>query len=75
MYRADLPASGIAGDGPARVYQKFVLPAGEHQVEIRLRDTNRAEGFDHAASRRITLAAEQNFAIDFRPVAGGFIFN
>ncbi len=75
VYRALLPPSGIAGDGPSRVYQRFVLPAGEYDVAIRLRDTTRAEGFDHAAERRISLAPEQSFAIDFRPVAGGFIFN
>ncbi len=75
VYRALLPPSGIAGDGPSRVYQRFVLPAGEYEVAIRLRDTTRAEGFDHAAERRISLAPEQSFAIDFRPVDGGFIFN
>ncbi len=75
VYRASLPPSGIAGDGPSRVYQRFVLPAGEHDVAIRLRDTTRAAGFDYTAERRISLASEQSFAIDFRPVAGGFIFN
>jgi hypothetical protein len=75
VYRASLPSSGIAGDGPSRVYQRFVLPAGEYDVAIRLRDTTRAEGFDHTAQRRISLAPEQSFAIDFRPAAGGFIFN
>jgi len=75
VYRASLPPSGIAGDGPSRVYERFVLPAGEHDVTVRLRDTTRSEGFDHTAQRRFSLAAEQNFAIDFSPVAGGFIFN
>lgn len=75
VYRAVLPPSGIAGDGPAGVYERFVLPAGEHDVAIRLRDTDRAEGFDHTAERRISLVPEQSFAIDFQPVAGGFIFN
>ena len=75
VYRASLPPSGIAGDGPSRVYQRFVLPAGEHDVAVRLRDTSRAQGFDHTAERRISLAPEQSFAIDFHMVAGGFIFN
>jgi hypothetical protein len=75
VYRAELAPSGIAGDGPSRVYQKFVLPAGSHEVALRLRDTARAEGFDHEAARRIELAPGQNFVIDFSPVAGGFVFN
>lgn len=74
VYRASLPSSGIAGDGPSRVYQRFLLPAGEHDVAVRLRDSTRAEGFDYAAERRIALAAEQSFAIDFRLIAGGFVF-
>ena len=28
VYRASLPPTGVAGDGPSRVYQRFVLPAG-----------------------------------------------
>ena len=75
VYRASLPSSGIAGDGPSRVYQRFLLPAGEHDIAIRLRNTTRAEGFDYTAERRIALAPEQSFAIDFNMVAGGFIFN
>lgn len=75
VYRAVLPASGLAGDGPSRVYERFVLPVGEHDVAIRLRDTTRAGGFDYSAERRISLAPEQSLAIDFRPASGGFIFN
>jgi hypothetical protein len=75
VYRASLPSSGIAGDGPSRLYQRFLLPAGEHDIAIRLRDTARPEGFDYAAERRIALLPEQSFAIDFNLVAGGFIFN
>lgn len=75
VYRASLPPSGIAGDGPSRVYQRFVLPAGEHEFAIRLRDTARRDGFDYSATRRLALAPEQSLAIDFRPVAGGFTFD
>ena len=75
VFSASLPSSGIAGDGPSRVYQRFLLPAGEHDIAVRLRDTIRAEGFDYAANRHIMLAPEQSFAIDFNLVAGGFIFN
>jgi hypothetical protein len=75
VYNALLKPSGIAGDGPSRVYQRFVLPVGSHDVAIRLRDTTRTEGFDYSAERRISLVPMQSFAIDFRPSAGGFIFN
>ena len=74
VYRADLPPTGIAGDGPSRVYQRFVLPAGKHDVAVRMRDTARADGFDHEGRGRVDLAPDQIFVIDYRPESGSFIF-
>lgn len=74
ILRADLPPTGIAGDGPSRVYRRFVLPVGEHEVAVRMRDSAAGEGFDHQRSGHVTLGPDQVFVIDFRPVAGGFIF-
>jgi len=74
VHQASLPPSGISGDGPARIYERFVVPAGPHQVAVRMRDTARTEGFDYAKSGDVMLAADQNFVIDFRPEAGGFVF-
>src|SRR5512138_3352873 len=36
-YQASLPPTGIAGDGPSRVYRRFVLPAGKHDLAVRMR--------------------------------------
>jgi hypothetical protein len=74
LYRAVVPASGLAGDGPATVYQRFVVPPGPHEVTARLRDSRRTEGFDYESSERVDLAASRNFVIDFRSETGGFIF-
>lgn len=73
-YRALLAPTGIAGDGPSRVYQRFVLPAGQYHVAARMRDTARAEGFDHEREGEITLGPDQMFVVDFRPEPPGFIF-
>jgi hypothetical protein len=73
-YRAALPPTGIAGDGPSRIYQRFVLPVGEYDVTVRMRDTARPDGFDHERTGRIALGPDQMFVIDFRPEGGGFIF-
>lgn len=74
VYRASLPPSGLSGDGPARVYQRFVVPAGAHTITVRMRDTPRTEGFDYSNSGDVTLAPGQNFVIDFRPEVQGFVF-
>jgi hypothetical protein len=74
LYRADLPPTGIAGDGPSRVYRRFVLPAGAHDIAVRMRDTPRVEGFDHARAENVRLAADQMFVVDFRSESGEFVF-
>lgn len=74
IYQASLPPSGIWGDGPSRVYQRFVVPVGPHALAVRMRDTPREEGFDHARSAAIVLAPADNFVVDFGAEASGFVF-
>ncbi len=73
-YRASLPPTGIAGDGPSRVYQRFVLPAADYDLAVRMRDTARVEGFDYEKRERIALTPDQMFVIDFRSEPAGFVF-
>ena len=74
VYADRLPPTGLAGDGPSRTYQRFAVSAGEHHIVLRLKDSDRADGFDYITERRVTLAAGQNLAIDFAPIEGGFRF-
>ena len=74
VYRASLPPTGIAGDGPSRVYQRFVLPARTYDVAVRMRDTARPDGFDHERHETVEVAPDQLFVIDYRPESGEFIF-
>lgn len=74
IYRASLAPTGIAGDGPSRVYHRFVVPAGEHFIAVRMRDSARADGFDYERQGRISLAPDQLFVIDFRSDSGEFVF-
>jgi hypothetical protein len=55
------------------VYRRFVLPVGQYDVAVRLRDTARPQGFDYERTARIALAPDQMLVIDFRPEAGGFV--
>ena len=74
VYRAALDPSGLAGDGPSSVYERFEIPAGQHRIRVRMRDTPRESGFDHETSRDVLLAEGQSFVIDFRAELGGFRF-
>ena len=58
VYQASLTPTGIAGDGPSRVYQRFMMPAGKYDIAVRMRDTARADGFDH----------EHRETVNFRPI-------
>lgn len=73
-YDARLQPSGLAGDGPARAYEKLTVPAGPHLVTARLSDSHREEGFDYERTVEVDLAPLQSLAIDFRVDAGGFVF-
>jgi hypothetical protein len=74
VFDASLPPTGIAGDGPSRVYQRFVVPAGRYEVAARMRDTPRTEGFDHQRAESVALVVDQMFVVDFRSESGEFIF-
>ena len=75
IFDANLPPTGIAGDGPSRVYRRFVVPAGKYDIAVRMRDTPRVDGFDHKNEMAITLVPDQMFVIDFRPERGEFVFH
>ena len=75
LFAAELPPSGIAGDGPSRVYERFVLPAGRHDVAVRLRDNPASGGFDYSAEQTMDLPPAGHRVIDFRPETGGFVFH
>jgi len=70
LLQASLPPTGLSGDGPSQIYRRFALPARDYEIEVRLRDTRRETGFDHAATRRVRLVPGQNLVIDFRPDSG-----
>jgi hypothetical protein len=74
VFAGALPPTGIAGDGPSRVYSRFVVPAGEHDVVARMRDTARPDGFDHELRERVALDAGQLLVVDFQPEAKQFVF-
>ena len=70
----EAPPSGLWGDGPSSVYERFAAPPGHHRVSVRLRDTARAEGWDYEKTGDVTLEAGRYFTITFKAETGGFSF-
>jgi hypothetical protein len=75
LFGGEVGPSGIAGDGPSRVHQRFVLPVGTYEAAVRMRDHAGKAGFDYEARSRIEIAEAAHRVIEFRPEAGGFLFS
>jgi hypothetical protein len=74
IYEATLNPTGLSADGPARAYQKFLVPAGRHEIVAELRGSKRTEGFDYRGRIEAELKPWQNLAIEFQAEQGGFLF-
>jgi hypothetical protein len=74
IYGAVLQPTGLSSDMPSETYKKFLVPAGHHVIEARLRDSKRTEGFDYDGRFETDLGPWQNLAIDFKAEQGGFLF-
>ncbi len=74
VHRETLVPTGFRSDGPSRTYQKFTVVAGRHDLELKLRDTDRAEGFDYIRQATVDLKPGQNLSVDFKASQGGFKF-
>ncbi len=75
VFARSLPPSGLSGTGPSRVYHRFELPAGDYDVEVRLRDDPAREDFTSTATRRLSLEPAQSVAIDYYAQSGGFVIH
>lgn len=74
VFAAEVPPSGIAGDGPSRVNRNFELPAGTYELSVRMRDRP-GDAFDWQGQRTVELRPADHRVIDFRADGGGFIFH
>ena len=74
LFRDSLPPKGFAKDFPSHVHRRFAVEPGVHRIEVRLRDSDRRDGFDYAGATETTLAPRQSLAIEFRAAMGGFVF-
>lgn len=74
-FAADVPPSGIGRDGPSRVHESFVLPAGTYDIAVRMRDRPGEEDFGWQAARSVRIDPADHRVIDFRAASGGFLFH
>lgn len=70
-----LPARGIHKDGRASMYRRLVVPAGEMNVGVRLKDRIDTDEFQYADDRTVHLLPTENLVIDFNGDLGAFEFS
>jgi hypothetical protein len=66
--------AGLSRDGPSTLYARFVVPAGEHRLAVRIDDSVRDPGFNHVREEEVELAAGRILVVDFDPGKGGILF-
>ena len=74
VYAAALQPSGIARDGPSIVYERFEVDTGKHNILVKMRDSEREEGYDYQRETSVVLTSLESLVIDFRAETGGFVF-
>lgn len=70
VYRHVAAPSGLSSDGASAVYHRLQVPAGEHRIAVRLKDTTGA-AFTHIREATVTLKPAQVLVIDFDAQKGG----
>ena len=73
LYEDVLMPSGIWGDGKANIYQRVVVPAGEHQIFVGMNDSGGESGFDYETRRSMNIASGRNVVIRFDPETQQFL--
>lgn len=69
VHRQVAQPSGLSGDGAAVVYHRIEVPAGTHNVVVRMKDDARSNGFDYTRSETVTLAPAEILVVDFDAAA------
>jgi hypothetical protein len=74
MLRVQADPSGLWGDGLASVYERFEVEPGIHLVTTRLRDTDRADGWDYSRTEEHMFHQGRYFTVTFKAETGGLIY-
>jgi hypothetical protein len=65
VYQKEIPAKGLKNDLPSPVYQRFNVPAGQHHLQVRMRDNVTDKEFTYAAEKTVVFIPLQVLIIDF----------
>ena len=70
VYSDTLQPPGLFDDGGVDVYYSTRIPAGDHQLQLRMNDSVRVEGFNHQLNRQFHVAPAHILLIEFNNKQG-----
>lgn len=65
VYRDTLQPPGLFDDGGVDVYYSTRIAAGAHQLQLRMNDSLRIEGFNHQLEQQINVAPTHILLVEF----------
>ena len=73
-YQATHKPSGLWKDGESVVYQRLPVTAGSRELVIKMRDSDRQQGFDFSNQGQFELQQNQHLVIEFDTEKKTFVF-
>jgi hypothetical protein len=65
--------SGLSHDGASTLYERFTVPAGEHELSVKFNDSLRTPGYPYVREEEVELRPGQVLVVDFNPQKGGIL--
>jgi len=72
IFKKHIQAPGFSKDGSIDVYQRFKVPAGEHKLKLRMKDSVQVDDYNYVQAQNIILNSRQILVIDFDSEHGKF---
>ena len=66
LYRASVSPSGLHDDGVASIYRRFTVPAGRHNLALRMNDNVAVEGYPWVLEQEVDLQPAQVMVASFK---------
>ncbi len=74
LYQMEVPAKGLKNDLPSPVYERFNVSAGQHHLQVRMRDNANDEEFTFTAEKTVVFTPLQILVVDFDAINKEFTF-
>ena len=65
--------AGLSRDGASAAYRRLPIPAGQHQLHVRINDDKKVPGYTHEREFALNVKPGQIVLIDFQPELGGVV--